>query len=84
MNYGFSKDELSSDLDDLVRRHILGEEALEKVLAPLQELGLISEDFQPSVKPAQVNIQSGERVYELEGATEPWVPDRIDYLHDYR
>ena len=84
MNYGFSLDELRFGLDDLVRRKILGQEGLEKILPHLQEAQLLPSDFEPSVQPAQVNILQEERMSLLEGATEPWVPERIEYLNEYR
>ncbi|PCI27406.1 hypothetical protein COB52_04825 [Candidatus Kaiserbacteria bacterium] len=84
MNYGFSKDEIESELDDLIRRQILGKECMARIVPVLQAADLISLDFVPTVKPGKVDLQSGERVFRLEGVTEPWVPEHIDYLHDYR
>ena len=84
INFGFTTDELESELDDLIRRQVLGLEAYEKILQVLQENELISEHFKPSITPAPVDIRSGERVFQLEGVTEPWVPERIDYLRDSR
>ena len=84
MNYGFSRDELESDLDDLVRRQILGERCYHEILAPMQAAQLIPEDFQPTVQPIKVEFEDGKRVLPLEGVAEPWVPEHIDYLNDYR
>ena len=84
MNYGFSRDELRSGLDDLVRRQILGAETLEEVLPYLQKAELLPEDFCPSVGPVQIHKASGLIDHERDEATEPWIPERIDYLHDYR
>mgnify|MGYP003394545366 CR=1 FL=1 len=84
MNYGFSADELEAGLDELIRRRILGEETLADVLPVLKDNNLISTHFSPSMRPGKIHLRSGERVFQLEGVTEPWIPDHIDYLHDYR
>lgn len=83
-NFHFSVEELEKSLDDLIRRPVLGEVACQAILPPLQEAGLIGKGFEPSMPPKPIQNQVGQRVYELEGSFEPWVPDRIDYLHDYR
>lgn len=84
MNYGFSADELQSSLDDLVRRRILAEESLERILPTLQENEVIVSDYIPSVSPGKVESQVGDRIFGVEGEMEPWIPEQIDYLHDYR
>ncbi|MCJ8275399.1 MAG: hypothetical protein HRT44_02600 [Bdellovibrionales bacterium] len=84
MNYGFSADELQSSLDDLVRRRVLAQETLERVLSPLQENEIIAPDYQPSVSPGRVESQVGDRIFGVQGEMEPWIPEQIDYLHDYR
>lgn len=84
INYGFTRDELQSSLDDLVRRKILAQETLERILPTLQEGEIITSDYEPSVPPGRVESQVGDRVFGVEGEMEPWIPDQIDYLHDYR
>lgn len=83
-NFGFTPEELEKSIDDLVRRPALGEEALSQILPHLQQENIIHKSFEPSMTPKSITSQVGERVFELEGAFEPWVPERIDYLHDYR
>ena len=84
LNYGFSTDELELSLDNLIRRQILSAETLSAILPVLQAPGLISRDFQPTVQAKSVVTQDGGRVFQLEGVIEPWVPEHIDYLHDFR
>jgi hypothetical protein len=84
MNYGFTEDELQSSFDNLVRRRILSDETVSKILPPLQQNNLFPMDFVPSIEPAQVTERVGNRVYGLDGVTEPWVPEHIDYLHEFR
>lgn len=83
-NYGFTSEELVRAFDELIRRHVLGASSVEKLVPVLTERGIMSAEYKPSFSPPKENrIQEG-RVYELEGHFEPWVPPRIDYLHDYR
>lgn len=83
-NYGFSSEELAASLDDLVRRPVLASETLEKLAPKLKAEGLIPSDYVPAMSPKAVRSRVGDRVLELEGNREPWVPEQIDYLHDYR
>ncbi|MGE0631875.1 MAG: phosphatase domain-containing protein [Pseudobdellovibrionaceae bacterium] len=75
VNYGFTPEELARSFDDLIRRQILAEATVRTLAEPLQKAGLITEDFAPSIAP----IKSPD-----EESHEPWIPERIDYLHDYR
>jgi hypothetical protein len=84
VNYGFTRDELQSSLDDLVRRRILAEETLQRILPTLQEGKIIESDYTPSVAPGRVESQVGDRIFGVHGEMEPWIPDQIDYMHDYR
>jgi hypothetical protein len=83
MNYGFSVDELQKSLDELIRRQVLGDHTFQEIFPLLVENGLIHPDYAPSVSPVKMVSESGDR-FELSGLHEPWVPDRIDYFHDYR
>jgi hypothetical protein len=78
-NYGFTRDEIEKSMDDLIRRKILTAESLE-VLAPLlSEKRIIHPTFIPTVTPI-----NREKLKTDEKSLDPWVPDRIDYIHDYR
>ncbi|NCN42217.1 hypothetical protein GW916_13320 [bacterium] len=83
-NYGFTVDELELALDDLSRRKILSESTAEILVPLLRESEVISESFEFSMEPCKVVSEVEGRVYELEGASEPWVPKFIDYLHEDR
>ena len=83
-NFGYSVDQLERSLDDLVRRRVLSQNGLDLMLPELQKEGFIHEQYEPSIAPRAVASQVGERVFELEGDYEPWVPEVIDYLHNYR
>ena len=83
-SYNFTPDELARSFDELVRRHILGETCVVKLLPFLIEKSVFYSDFKTTITPAkETKIENGH-VYELEGHFEPWIPERIDYLHDYR
>ena len=83
-NFGYTHEELERYLDDLVRRERLGLESLTSLLPILQNHGLVHSKWEPSILPKPVSDRKGQRVVALEGSYEPWIPDRIDYLHDYR
>lgn len=84
MNYGFTTDELEYGFDNLVRRELLGAETVRETLPILKAHRLFAPDFQPSIEPKPVAAKEGSRVYALEGVHEPWVPEHIDYLHEFR
>lgn len=84
LNYGYTVDELQRSLDDLIRRSVIGEQTFLRLFPSLVESGLIHADYTPSVAPAKIISDVGEKVFEISGAHEPWVPERIDYFHDYR
>jgi hypothetical protein len=50
----------------------------------LKNQGLFAPDFRTSLEPPKVSNQVGKRIYTLEGVHEPWVPEHIDYLHEFR
>ena len=83
-NFGFTSEELQWSLQDLVQRKVLGAPAVEKIVPYLKDAGIFTRGWSLPVVAAPVTTQVGSRVFEVEGASEPWVPDDVDYLHDYR
>ncbi|NQZ02590.1 MAG: hypothetical protein HRT45_18165 [Bdellovibrionales bacterium] len=83
-NFSYTRDELEKSLDDLARRAIIGKETVEDIMPFLKEQNLIYTDFELTCEPKPISSKVGKRVYELEGTYDPWVPDTVDYLHDYR
>lgn len=83
-NYGFTPDELTKSLDELIRRGALGRSAWERLSGPMVEKSLIFPGYVPSLEPSKESDVRDGRVYSLEGSHEGWLPDRIDYLHDDR
>lgn len=83
-NYGYTPEELAKSLNEMVRRSILGERAYLEIFEFMQKKGLIHPDFNTSVPALKEKSVVDGVVYELEGAHEPWVQERVDYLHDYR
>lgn len=83
-NFGFTSDELAASLDDMIRRPVISFETIYELLPQLQEKKLIGGGFSPSLTPKHILSKIGQRVLELEGNREPWVPGAVDYLHDYR
>lgn len=83
-NYNFTPEELVRAFDDLLRRQVVGKDCFDKLTALLIERGIMPASYKPRFQPPkEVRIEHG-RVYELEGHFEPWVPERIEYLHEYR
>ena len=83
-NYGFTVDELQNSLDDLIRRRVLAQETLEMILPELKKEKVIDLAYSPSMEPGRIQSQVGERIFNVGDETEPWIPDQVDYLHDYR
>jgi hypothetical protein len=83
-SYGFTADELARSFDELVRRHVIGENTSVKIQNFLKDKNIFYPDYKPSVIPFKESKIENGHVYELEGHFEPWIPSRIDYLHDYR
>lgn len=83
-NYEFTPEELLRSFDDLVKRKVLGQKTYSQMREYFIEQKFFPESYESSVEPAKESLVQGGRVIELEGQFEPWVPDRIDYFHDYR
>ena len=84
VNYGFTLDQMDSSFDDLVRRQILGAPAVAAVTEELKKNQLLSASYKPSIEPLPVAEMRGRRVFRLEGVHEPWIPENIEYLQEYR
>lgn len=83
-NYGFGVDELERSLDELVRRPILADKTVELIVPVLQENRLLRSQYAPGITPKPIISSVGTRIFELEGVTEPWVPEHVDYMRDDR
>lgn len=73
-NYNFTAEELMKTYDDFIRRGVVSKLCYEKTKSFFVEKGLLYPSYEPSTPPAQENTIIHE----------PWVQERIDYLHDYR
>ena len=82
--FKFSVDEFERNMDDLVRRGVLGHSTIENILPVLIENKVINKNFEFSMAPKKIINKVNGKVFELEGAIDPWVPDKVDYLTDYR
>ena len=83
-NYGYTPEELMKSFDEFIRRGVLGERAYLELREFFIAKGLMHPSFEPSMAPLKEKTVEGGRVFEMEGVHEPWIPERIDYLHDYR
>lgn len=86
MNYDFSPEELERSFDGLVRRRILAKKAVDEIMPFLLGQRFISSSYAPTVVPAEVSFSKrpDSPEEEQEHSLDPWVPDHIDYLNDYR
>ncbi len=83
-NYGFGVEDLERSFDELVRRPVLSAETSAAILPILKSEMLIRPAFEVSTPPRSLLSRSDFGVIELEGVTESWVPERVDYIHDDR
>ncbi|PIS11959.1 MAG: hypothetical protein COT73_01180 [Bdellovibrio sp. CG10_big_fil_rev_8_21_14_0_10_47_8] len=83
-NYGFAPEELQRSFDELIRRQVLGESSVKALTQFFIEKGMFPASFSPSLQALKETKVVEGKVYELEGHFEPWVQDRVDYIHDYR
>jgi hypothetical protein len=83
VNYSFTPESLGRSVDDLIRRKVIGESGLSKMRDQLIEQGFLKRDFKPSIVPVKDIMAANGRYYSFEGEIEPWVPSRIEYLHDH-
>jgi hypothetical protein len=83
-NFNFGIEELQNSLEELVRRPVLADKTVDAILPILKETHLMRADFTLSVAPKPIVSSVGTRIFELESVTEPWVPERVDYMRDDR
>jgi hypothetical protein len=83
-NYSFTNEELIKSFDELIRRGVVGESFFEKMCDFLISQGFMPQDYVFSAKALKEKTVVNGVVFEMEGSHEPWVPEHIDYLHDYR
>jgi len=84
LNYNFGVDDLEFSLNEMIHRPVLAGETVAGIVPVLQRERLLSAGYVPSVSPRAIVSSVGPRVFELEGVTEPWVPEYVDYLRDER
>lgn len=84
LNYNFTTEELQQSLLELIQRRILGAPVVERIVPFLKSYGVFYPNFELPISAPKVTTQVGSRIFSLEGVSDPWVPDDIDYLHDYR
>lgn len=83
-NFNFGVEELQNSFEELVKRPMLADKTVDAILPVLKENYLVRKDFELGVGPKSVASRVGSRIFELEGVTEPWIPERVDYMRDDR
>jgi hypothetical protein len=82
-NYGFTSEEIGKSLQDLDKRGFLRSECRSSVIPLLKENALLPSTFTGTFNPVKTLQKFGEKILGVV-QEDPWVPDRIDYLHDFR
>jgi hypothetical protein len=72
--YDFTSEELMTSFQELLRRGVIQEKTYLKLKPYFCEKGLLHNSFEPDTP----------LVNDVTVIHDPWIPDRIDYLNDYR
>ncbi len=83
-NYAFSPEELAYSMDDLVRRKILIDESVDRITLILKNEGLLPAYYNVRAKPIGIEELQKRRDPKNTQESEAWIPEFIDYLHDFR
>ncbi|MCB0347646.1 MAG: hypothetical protein KDD37_02365 [Bdellovibrionales bacterium] len=83
-NYGFTLEELAKSLDDLVYRRVLVLEEALKIKDFFVNKKLLPNNFSYSRQAISQEEASRLRVEKGSRLIDAWVPNFIDYLHDFR
>ncbi|MCC6278406.1 MAG: hypothetical protein IT289_10880 [Oligoflexia bacterium] len=83
-NYGFTQEELAKNIEDLRKRGFISDDTFSKILGPLIENGILPSEYAPTYSPLKALQKLGEKLLPINKMDDPWVPDRIDYLNDFR
>ena len=75
-SYSFSKEEIFWTVEDLIQRQVLKKDKIEKIVSLLKDHGIFLPHFQFTIK-TKKTLEINEPLVE-------WIPQRIDYLNDYR
>ncbi|MDZ4676087.1 MAG: phosphatase domain-containing protein [Oligoflexia bacterium] len=82
-NYSFTPEELAKSFEDLHKRDFLRNETQNRLIPHLKENGFLPSNFASSIHPVKTLQKIGEKILGL-NIEDPWVPDHIDYLNDFR
>lgn len=75
-SYSFSKEEIFGTVEDLIQRHVLKKDKVERIVNLLKEHGIFLPHFHFT--------QKTRKILEGKEVSPEWVPVKIDYLNDYR
>lgn len=83
-NYGFSPEELGKGLNDLVKRRVLTKEVVDVIVDSLMAEKLLPSYFRLKSEP--ISSESFRKIFHSDSGSdsERWIPNFIDYLHDFR
>lgn len=84
VNYAFTSDELGRSLDDLIQRKVLLASVVHELVEKLKLEQLIPNNFKINREPLSDVDYGRIRDSSSSREVERWVPEHIDYLHDFR
>ncbi len=84
VNYAFSSDELGRSLDDLIQRKVLVKNIVLDLVERLKTENLIPSNFKINREPISNEDYEKIRSSASSRDVEKWIPEHIDYLHDFR
>lgn len=82
--YKMTYEQLLSTFEELIRRRILGLSSFEMLKNYFIEKNMMGYNWMTKSEPLKEKVIDQGHVYELDGLFEPWIPQQIDYIHDYR
>lgn len=84
--YGFTHEQLLKSFEEFVTRPQLGEQTCEQYIQFLKSRGAVGEQYELPLKPRAIKklTDDNKRVLDLEGVSEPWTQEKIEYLNEYR
>lgn len=84
VNYAFTPEEIAKGLDDFIRRNRICIEYADKVAEELKSTGLIPDYYSYSKEPIRLEQIKNMKSQFWDMDEVRWVPQYIDYFHDFR
>lgn len=84
LNYGFTPEILQNSFQDMLDRKCISQKTFDTLVPLLQQEAILSPKFKPVRKPVDHVLGIEEAYQGLSDQRDPWVPEFVDYLNDFR